>query len=46
MKYQDGMSIRDMSEILEKSESAIKMKIKRAKMKFLLVHEKMFQKAS
>jgi len=33
MKYQDDMSIRDISEVLEKSESAIKMKIKRAKHK-------------
>ena len=33
MKYQDDMSIRDISEVLEKTESAIKMKIKRAKHK-------------
>lgn len=34
MKYQDEMSIREIGEILDKSESAIKMKIKRAKQKF------------
>ena len=33
MKYQDEMSIRDISEVLEKTESAVKMKIKRAKHK-------------
>jgi len=34
MKYQDEMSIREIGHILNKSESAIKMKIKRAKTKF------------
>lgn len=34
MKYQDDMSIREIGTILDKSESAIKMKIKRAKQKF------------
>lgn len=34
MKYQDEMSIKEISQILNKSESAIKMKIKRAKQKF------------
>lgn len=34
MKYQDEMSIREIGGILNKSESAIKMKIKRAKQKF------------
>lgn len=33
MKYQDDMSIREIAEILNKSESAVKMKIKRAKEK-------------
>jgi RNA polymerase sigma factor (sigma-70 family) len=33
MKYQDDMSIRDIAEVLEKTESAVKMKIKRAKEK-------------
>ncbi len=31
MKYQDDMSIREIAETLQKTESAIKMKIKRAK---------------
>ena len=34
MKYQDEMSIKEIGAILNKSESAIKMKIKRAKQKF------------
>lgn len=34
MKYQDEMSIREIGQLLNKSESAIKMKIKRAKQKF------------
>lgn len=34
MKYQDEMSIKEIGGILSKSESAIKMKIKRAKQKF------------
>jgi RNA polymerase sigma factor (sigma-70 family) len=33
MKYQDGMQIREIAEALNKSESAIKMQILRAKMK-------------
>ncbi len=33
MKYHDEMSIRDISEVLKKTESAVKMKIKRAKHK-------------
>jgi len=39
MKYQDEMSIKEISEILGKSESAIKMKIKRAKQKFKKIHK-------
>jgi RNA polymerase sigma factor (sigma-70 family) len=33
MKYQDDMSIKDIADVLRKTESAIKMKIKRAKHK-------------
>lgn len=33
MKYQEDLSIKEIAEVLEKSESAIKMKIKRAKTK-------------
>ena len=32
-KYQDDISIKDIAEIIDKTESATKMKIKRAKMK-------------
>jgi RNA polymerase sigma factor (sigma-70 family) len=39
MKYMDGMSIKEISDVADKSESAIKMKIKRAKEKFIKVHE-------
>ena len=45
MKYQDDMSIRDIAEGMEKSESAIKMKIKRAKHKALQVYNQLFQNA-
>lgn len=42
MKYQDDMSIKEISEVIDKSESAIKMKIKRAKMKAQLEYEKLY----
>ncbi len=42
MKYQDGMSIREISEVLEKTESAVKMKIKRAKAKAQKAREELF----
>lgn len=38
MKYQDDLSIKDMCDIFQKSESAIKMQIKRAKEKFIRIH--------
>jgi len=43
MKYQDEMSIKEISEILDKSESAIKMKIKRAKQKFKKTYSEKFK---
>jgi RNA polymerase sigma-70 factor (ECF subfamily) len=43
MKYQDGMSIKEIAEILDKTESAIKMKIKRAKAKAQKVKNELFQ---
>ncbi len=46
MKYQDDMSIRDISHILNKSESAIKMKLKRAKHKAQLVYQELFSEQS
>ena len=45
MKYQDEMSIREMCEILDKSESAIKMKIKRAKEKFVKIYNSRYKTA-
>ena len=38
MKYMDSMSIREIGEVTQKSESAVKMKIKRAKQKFIKIH--------
>lgn len=45
MKYQDSMSIKEISEVISKSESAVKMKIKRAKQKFKRVHDDLFANA-
>ena len=42
MKYQDSMSVKDISENFEKSESAIKMQIKRAKEKFRRVYKSLY----
>ncbi len=42
MKYQDDMSIKEIAETLDKSESAIKMKIKRAKAKAKQVYYQAF----
>jgi len=44
MKYMDGMSIKDIAKIQDKSESAIKMKIKRAKEKFINVYNTQYKK--
>ncbi|MFT6808147.1 MAG: DNA-directed RNA polymerase specialized sigma24 family protein [Saprospiraceae bacterium] len=38
MKYLDGMSIKEISSALSKTESAIKMKLKRAKHRFVKIH--------
>ena len=43
MKYQDEMSIREIGQLLEKSESAIKMKIKRAKQKFRKTYDETYK---
>ncbi len=43
MKYQDDLSIRDMAAALDKTESAIKMQIMRAKAKANSVYEAMFR---
>jgi len=43
MKYQDDLSIREISEITKKSESAVKMKIKRAKQKFKKTYREIYK---
>ena len=42
MKYQDDMSIKEIADILDKSESAVKMKIKRAKAKAQKMKKQLF----
>jgi RNA polymerase sigma-70 factor (ECF subfamily) len=42
MKYQGDLSIKDISDMMGKSESAIKMILKRAKEKSLRVYEEMY----
>jgi RNA polymerase sigma factor (sigma-70 family) len=44
MKYIDDLQIRDIAEILGKTESAIKMQIMRAKIKAQSIHDDMFGK--
>lgn len=43
MKYQDEFSIKEICKILDKSESAVKMKIKRAKEKFKKTYDEMYK---
>lgn len=43
MKYQDEMSIKDIGGILSKTDSAVKMKIKRAKAKFVKQYNERYQ---
>ncbi|MEM6541255.1 MAG: sigma factor-like helix-turn-helix DNA-binding protein, partial [Bacteroidota bacterium] len=38
LKYQDGASIKELTEVLEIGESAVKMRIKRAKAKLLEIY--------
>lgn len=42
MKYQDDMSIKEMCEVINKTESAVKMQIKRAKERFIKVYNKKY----
>jgi RNA polymerase sigma-70 factor (ECF subfamily) len=42
MKYQDDMSVRDIADVLNKTESAVKMKIKRAKEKAQRIKDELF----
>lgn len=44
MKYLDGLSIKEIGAMTDKTESAIKMQIKRAKMRFIRVHDLMYHK--
>lgn len=46
MKYQDDLSIKEIAGILNKSESAIKMKIKRAKAKAQKTKHELFQEVN
>lgn len=39
MKYQDGFSIKDISELIGSGESAVKMKLKRTKAKLMKLYE-------
>jgi RNA polymerase sigma factor (sigma-70 family) len=43
MKYQDDMSIKEIADAFDKTESAVKMKIKRAKEKAIKVRNELFQ---
>ncbi len=38
LKYQDGVSIKELTEVLELGESAVKMRLKRAKAKLLEIY--------
>ena len=42
MKYLDGMSIKEICLVIDKTESAIKMQIKRAKIKFVRIHKSLY----
>lgn len=42
MKYQDGLSIKQLCQIFQKNESAIKMRLKRAKDRLRLRYEQIF----
>lgn len=42
MKYLDGMSIKEICVVINKTESAIKMQIKRAKLKFVKMHQRLY----
>ncbi len=41
LKYQDDISIKEISEIMEIGKSAVKMRLKRARERVILVHNKM-----
>lgn len=43
LKYQDSLSIREISEALDLGESAVKMRLKRAKEKLITVYQKHYE---
>lgn len=43
MKYQDDLSIKEICDVTQKTESAVKMKILRAKEKFIKIHNEKYQ---
>jgi len=45
MKYLEEFSIKEICEVLNKSESAVKMKIKRAKEKFVLIYKETYSES-
>jgi len=45
MKYLESFSIKEICEVLNKSESAVKMKIKRAKEKFVIIYKETYSEA-
>lgn len=42
MKYQDDLSIKEICEVIDKTESAVKMKILRAKERFLKIYQECY----
>lgn len=44
MKYEDDLSIKDIADVLKKTESAIKMQIMRAKQRAQAIHEELYGK--
>lgn len=42
MKYQEEMSIKDISDLLDISESAVKMRLKRAKSRLVKLHDELY----
>lgn len=45
MKYQDDLSIKEICDVMDKTESAIKMKILRAKERFLKIYQENYGKS-
>ncbi|MBK6664705.1 MAG: hypothetical protein IPG48_00770 [Saprospiraceae bacterium] len=45
MKYQDDLSIKEICDVMEKTESAVKMKILRAKERFLKIYQENYSRS-